>query len=58
MDSACECKVCLQNNIVYAFSLLIPSKVFFEMEMISGHQHPQMEETSNAYTILILKYRK
>jgi len=28
------------------------------MEVISGHQHPQMEETSNAYTILILNYCK
>lgn len=38
----------------------IPSKrsIFFEMEVISGYQHPQTEETNNAYTILILNYRK
>lgn len=26
------------------------------MKVVSGHQHPQMEDTSNAYTIMILNY--
>jgi hypothetical protein len=33
-------------------------KLFFEMELISGHKHPQIEETSNTYTIMILNYRR